>query len=162
MKFVHRIAVLTIIAIALSIHTQAQSLPDPGQLGVRANFTGQTSIEVPYMLNEDLSLAPYLGINAVKDQTTTVMFGVRPRYYTGLSNSVGTFFTGTLGITNTSFNNTPNSNSNTDFIIGVGYGAEYFFSEKFSVSADVNLNSRLGDSNNSISTAARVSASIYF
>ncbi len=160
MKFLQQIALLAALILAYSIQAQAQSLPNKGQLGIRANVTGQSSIEVPYMLNEDFSLAPYLGFNSVEDQSTTLMIGVRPRYYTGLASAVATYFTGTLGFSNTSISNT--NSSITDFNLGVGYGAEYFFSDKFSTGADVNLNSRFGDNATSISTAARVSVSVYF
>jgi hypothetical protein len=160
MKFMKPITLFATFMLAFSIHTQAQSLPDQGQLGIRANVTGQATIEIPYMLNEDFSLAPYLGLNAVQDQSTSLNIGIRPRYYLGLTNTVATYFTGTLGFANTSFSNT--NSSVTDFTLGVGYGAEYFFSDKFSTSADVNLNSRFGDSATSLFTVARVSASVYF
>lgn len=151
---------LLVLAALFTLTLHAQSIPEMGNVGIRANITGQTSIEVPYMLNETLSIAPYIGLNAIKDQTTTFSLGVRPRYYTNSENSFATYATGTLGITNTSVNNV--NTSITDFSIGVGYGAEYFFSDHFSISGDANLNSRIGDSANNLSTALRISASFYF
>ena len=112
------------------------------------------------MLNESLSIAPFIGLNAIQDQTTNFVLGVRPRYYINSESSFATYATGTLGISNTSINNA--NTSITDFNIGVGYGAEYFFSENFSVSGDANLNSRVGDSANNLSTGVRVSATLYF
>lgn len=151
---------LLIITTLCTLNLHAQSIPEMGNVGIRANITGQTSIEVPYMLNETLSIAPYIGLNATKDQTTNFILGVRPRYYTNSENSFATYATGMLGISNTSINNT--NTSITDFNIGVGYGAEYFFSDHFSISGDANLNSRVGDSANNLSTTLRVSASFYF
>ena len=146
--------------LGFSFAVQAQSIPETGDIGIRANLTGQNSIEVPYMFNESLSLAPYLGFSTTEDQTTNIAIGIRPRYYTTSNEALSTYFTGTLGFTNTSFSNT--DNSVTDFNLGVGYGAEYFFSGSFSVSADANLNSRFGDSATNLSTVARVSTTFYF
>jgi hypothetical protein len=158
-SIIKKTALLIIITLySLTLH--AQSIPETGNVGIRANITGQTSIEVPYMLNESLSIAPFIGLNATKDQTTNFSLGVRPRYYITNENSFATYATGTLGISNTSLNNA--NTSITDFNIGVGYGAEYFFSDHFSVSGDANLNSRVGDSANNLSTAVRISASLYF
>ena len=144
----------------LTINAQAQSLPAEGELGLRANILGQTSIELPYMLNETLSLAPYIGLNTTENQSTNIAVGVRPRYYMGMTSSLATYFAGTLGFSNTSFSNT--NNSVTDFTLGVGYGAEYFFSNQFSISGDANLNSRFGDSATNLSTAVRIGVSFYF
>lgn len=160
MNFSKVCTILFGIILGFSFSAQAQSIPETGSFGIRANLTGQNSIEMPYMLNESLSLAPYLGFSTTQDQSTNVSVGIRPRYYASTSNALSTYFTGTLGFTNTSFSNT--NNSVTDFNLGVGYGAEYFFSNQFSVSADANLNSRFGDSATNLSTGARVSATFYF
>lgn len=151
---------LLIVTTLFALTVQAQSIPDEGNVGLRANITGQTTIEVPYMLNESLSIAPFIGVNATEDQTTNFSLGVRPRYYVTTENSFATYATGTLGLTNTSINNA--NTSITDFNLGVGYGAEYFFSDHFSVSGDANLNARIGDSANNLSTGVRVSATLYF
>ncbi len=147
--------------IAFSASAHAQNIPETGSFGLRASFTGQTAIEIPYMFNDNLSLAPTIGFNSTEDQQTYITVGVRPRYYMGpLTNNVAAYFTGILGFSNTSFDNS--DSSVTDFNLGVGYGAEYFFSEKFSISADANLNTRFGDSPTNLATSARVSASVYF
>lgn len=151
---------LFIIATLCTLSVNAQSVPNTGNLGIRANITGQTNIEMPYMLNESLSIAPFFGLNSTENQTTNFSLGVRPRYYLNTENAFATYAAGTLGLTNTSVNNA--NTSITDFNIGVGYGAEYFFSDHFSVSGDANLNARIGDSANNLSTAVRISASIYF
>ncbi|MEX2477367.1 MAG: outer membrane beta-barrel protein [Gracilimonas sp.] len=148
------------VLVLFTCSIQAQSIPETGDVGIRANFTGQASIEVPYMLNESLSLAPYLSLNSTEDQNTNFTLGVRPRYYLSSSNAFATYAAGTLGISNTSFSNT--NTSVTDFNLGVGYGAEYFFSDHFSVSGDANLNARFGDSASNFATVTRISASIYF
>ncbi|WP_421774530.1 outer membrane beta-barrel protein [Gracilimonas sp.] len=160
MNFSKVCTILCGIILGVSFSAQAQSIPETGSFGIRANLTGQNSIEMPYMLNESFSLAPYIGFSTTQDQSTNVGIGIRPRYYTSTSNALSTYFTGTLGFTNTSFSNA--NNSITDFNLGVGYGAEYFFSDQFSISADANLNSRFGDSATNLSTGARVSATFYF
>lgn len=154
-------SVLATILLISSITVQAQNLPESGDIGLRASFTGQASIEVPYMLNDTFSLAPYLALNSTQDQSTNFGLGIRPRYYTSQNQALATYLTGTLGFSNTSFSNS-NINSITNFDLGIGYGAEYFFSDQFSISTDANLGTRFGDSDTNISTSARVSASIYF
>ncbi|MEX0720690.1 MAG: outer membrane beta-barrel protein [Balneolaceae bacterium] len=159
-KLIQKITVLFILTFGITLTSHAQTLPEMGSLGIRANIGGQTTIEMPYMMNRNLSLAPYLGFSTVENFDTNFSFGVKPRYYTGISNAVAPYFTGTLGMTNRSIDGVDTSETN--FTLGAGYGAEYFFSDKFSVSADANLNARFGDNANTFGTEARVSASIYF
>lgn len=168
MKSVQKFTVILMLIFGISITAQAQSMPETGSIGIRANITGQTSIEVPYMLNESLSLAPYLGFSLVGDTddntpdgNKTISVGISPRYYLSEVASIQTYGTGNLGI-NIFSSNVPNANSVTNFVIGAGYGGEYFFSENFSISADANLNLNAGDSRTRLNTMARISASIYF
>lgn len=162
MNSIIKLSSMLAVVLSLTAFTlHAQNVPESGSLGLRANFTGQASIEVPYMLNDELSLAPYLAINSTQDQSTNFSLGVRPRFYVNQNRALATYVTGTLGFSNTSFSNN-NINSVTNFDLGIGYGAEYFFSDQFSVSTDANLGTRFGDSDTNISTLARVSASIYF
>lgn len=169
MKRLHKITLLTAtLLLAFSFNSYAQLLPDVGTLGIRANLAGQRSIEVPYMLNETLSIAPYLGFTIVGDSDSNVedgyqdfAFGVMPRYYLSQDNPVALYAVGNLGLTITSFNNS-NANSITDFVLGAGYGAEFFFAKRFSFSTDVNLNLRAGDSQTRLNTSARLSATVYF
>jgi hypothetical protein len=148
------------LLLSMSVLSQAQTLPEEGNLGIRANIGGQTSIELPYMLSESFSLAPYIGFQTTENANTNLNIGVSPRYYLGVSEALATYVTGNLGITNVSSNNT--NNSNTNFNLGAGYGAEYFFSSQFSLSADAGLTSRFGDSPSNFGTVVRVSASFYF
>ncbi|MEX0843727.1 MAG: outer membrane beta-barrel protein [Balneolaceae bacterium] len=169
MKLVNKITAITVtLLIGFAINAQAQLLPETGSLGIRANLAGQPSIEVPYMFNETLSIAPYLGFTIFSDSddntndgSKTFSVGVMPRYYMSEMDMIAIYATGNLGISSSS-NNNPNSNSVTNFTLGVGYGAEFFISKNFSFSTDANLNLRAGDSQTRIGTAARVSASIYF
>lgn len=162
MKPITKLSFLIAVLISFTnVSLQAQSIPEEGSLGLRANFTGQPAIEVPYMLNDKLSLAPFLGLNSTQDQSTDFSLGVRPRYYVSQDRSLATYVTGTLGFSNTSFSNN-NLNSVTNFDLGIGYGAEYFLSDQFSISSDANLGTRFGDSATNIATSARISASIYF
>jgi hypothetical protein len=67
---------------------------------------------------------------------------------------------GNLGFNNTSFDA---GGSATFFVLGVGYGAEYFLGNNFSLSADAGITANMGgDITNTIRTGARVSASVYF
>ncbi|MFP8488236.1 outer membrane beta-barrel protein [Gracilimonas sp. Q87] len=162
MKSITKLSFLIAVLISFTtVSLQAQSIPEEGSLGLRANFTGQTAIEVPYMLNDKLSLAPFLGLNSTQDQSTNFSLGVRPRYYFSQDRSLATYVTGALGFSNTSFSNN-NINSVTNFDLMIGYGAEYFFSDQLSISSDANLGTRFGDSATNIATSARISASVYF
>lgn len=160
MKFSKFIMALTGAFLGITALLQAQSIPNQGELGLRANINGQSTIEIPYMLNESLSIAPYLGISATENQFTDINIGIRPRYYMGLENSFSPYFTGILGFSNRSFSNANSSNSNLNF--GVGYGIEYFFSNNFSISGDANLISRFGNDPTQIQTSAQISATFYF
>ena len=155
-----KIVGFTALILTLTFTAQAQTTPETGSFGLRASIGGQNAIEVPYMLNETFSIAPYIGFNAVENATTNISFGVNPRYYMGGTDDISTYATGTLGFQNTSFSNTDNSVF--DLNIGIGYGAEYFFNSSFSISGDANLNARFGDSNTSVGTMTRVAVSYYF
>lgn len=150
----------TTLLLSLTFAAQAQTTPETGSFGIRASVGGQTAVEVPYMLNGSFSIAPYLGLNAVENANTNFSFGVIPRYYMGGNEDVSTYVTGMLGFQNTSFSNTNNSVFDVD--LGIGYGAEFFFNPSFSLSGDINLNGRFGDSSNSLGTSARVAVSYYF
>jgi len=146
--------------VTLTTATFAQTIPAEGSLGIRSAIGAQTAIEVPYQINESLSLAPALTFVGIEDTQTTFGLGIRPRYYTAASENISTYATGNLGFQNTSFDA---GGSATFFVLGVGYGAEYFFSNAFSMSADANLTSNLGDEiTNTLTTGARVSATVYF
>lgn len=147
--------------LAVSLTTQAQTVPAENSFGIRASINStQGTLLVPIMLTSELSVAPYIGFTAIENQSTNFNIGVSPRYYLGGSNGITTYATGNLGINTTSFSNT--NSSVTDAQLGVGYGAEYFFNDSFSISADGNLNARFGNSATRVSTSAVVSASFYF
>ncbi|MEQ9090567.1 MAG: outer membrane beta-barrel protein [Balneola sp.] len=138
----------------------AQTTPEEGSLGIRSTIGAQTAIEVPYQLNENLSVAPTVTFIGVENTSTTFGLGILPRYYISSKNSLSTYAMGNLGFNNTSFNA---GGSTTFFVLGVGYGAEYFMSDNFSLSADAGLTANLGgDITNLLTTGARVSASVYF
>lgn len=160
MSFLKKQSLLIFMIFGMSWALHAQSLPDQGQIGIRADLTGQPSVEIPYMLNDNLSLAPYFSLNSLQDQFTDFGIGIRPRYYMGIRSALGSYVTGILGLSNES--NKVTDTSVTDFILGAGYGGEYLFSDHFSVSADVNLYANFGDNPNSFGTMARVSATVYF
>lgn len=140
--------------------TFAQGVPAEGSLGLRSTIGGQNSIELPYQLNEQLSIAPAINFTGIENTSTTIGIGILPRYYTNTENSLSTYFMGNLGFNNTSFDA---GGSATFFVLGVGYGAEYFLGSNFSLSADAGLTANMGgDITNTLRTGARVSASVYF
>lgn len=145
---------------ALTTATFAQTIPEVGSLGIRSSIGGQTAIEVPYQLNEQLSIAPAITFVGVEDNSTTFGLGVLPRYYMSTESSLSTYVMGNLGFNNTSFDA---GGSATFFVLGVGYGAEYFLTNNFSLSADAGITANMGgDITNTLRTGARVSASVYF
>ena len=122
---------IVLLSVGFTQISVAQMTPEKGSLGLRASIGGQNTIEVPYMFNEDLSLAPFIGFSTTQNASTNFSIGVMPRYYIGGSENLTTYATGTLGFQNTSFNNT--NNSVFDVNLGVGFGAEYFFDNSFSI-----------------------------
>lgn len=159
MKSLSRIILLFAFS-ALTTATFAQTTPEVGSLGIRSTIGGQTAIEVPYQLNEQLSIAPAITFVGIADNSTTFGLGILPRYYTSTENSLSTYFMGNLGFNNTSFDA---GGSATFFVLGVGYGAEYFLANNFSLSADAGITANMGDDiTNTLRTGARVSASVYF
>ncbi|MEX2362332.1 MAG: hypothetical protein WD597_01860, partial [Balneolaceae bacterium] len=104
-----KLTILFTLTFCITLVAQAQSLPEEGSLGIRANINGQSTIELPYMMNANLSIAPYLGFSTTENTSTTFMVGVRPRYYMGVTSSVATYFTGMLGFSNTSIDGTSSS-----------------------------------------------------
>lgn len=159
MKSIKTATVLLLMAVGFTFTAQAQT-PAEGSLGVRASLFGQFQIEAPYMLNSTVSIAPTLGFRSVEDIETNFEIGVRPRFYTSTGGSVIPYFTGNLAIDVT--NNKIADNKTTDILLGVGYGGEFFINNKFSFSADGNLNLLTGDSATTVYTSARVSATVYF
>ncbi len=160
MKNISKLFFTILAFIAFSTTTFAQNVPTEGSFGLRAAAGAQGGIELPYQLNENISIAPTISFTGLENNFTSFGFGLRPRYYTSNESSMSTYFTGILGVNNTSLNA---GGSRTFFRLGVGYGAEYFVSDTFSLSADIGLSSNVGgDVTNSISTAARVSAAFYF
>ncbi len=160
MKTIARIASLIIFTLTISTTTFAQGIPEEGTFGLRSTIGGQASIEVPYQLNETLSIAPAIIIFGIENTSTTIGIGVLPRYYTSTEGSLSTYFMGNIGFNNTSFDAGGSTNF---FVLGAGYGAEYFFSNNFSVSADAGLTTNLGgDINSTIRSGAQVSVSVYF
>lgn len=145
--------------VTLTTVTFAQTIPTEGSLGIRSTIGAQTAIEVPYQINESLSLAPALTISTADGGTNTIGLAIIPRYYTSTIESLSTYVTGNLGFSNQSFDA---GGSATDFTLGVGYGAEYFLGSNFSISTDANLNLRTGDSLDRFFTSASVSGSVYF
>lgn len=145
---------------SLPLTVQAQTVPETGTLGLRTSFSNQVTIEVPYMFNETLSIAPVVGFRSVEDASTNFIVGVRPRYYMQTAGSLLPFVSGNL-LLNVN-NNKVIDETFTDINLGAGYGGEYFISDAFSVSAEATLNLLVGDSQNTFTTGAMASVSVYF
>ncbi|MEQ9280357.1 MAG: hypothetical protein RLN83_12740 [Balneola sp.] len=159
MKSITKIAFIALALATITTSVFAQGIPEEGSLGIRSTIGSQAAIEVPYQLNENLSIAPALTILTVDGGTNSIGLAVIPRYYASTIESLNTYVTGSLGFRNQSFDA---GGSATDITLAIGYGAEYFLSSNFSFSTDANLNVRTGDSTDSFFTSARVSASVYF
>lgn len=160
MKISTKLTFIILALVTLTTTTFAQTTPETGSFGIRSTIGNQTSIEIPYQLNESLSIAPAITLVGIENNSTTFGLGILPRYYTSSENALSTYVMGNLGFNNTSFDG---GGSATFFVLGVGYGAEYFLSSNFSFSADAGLTANLGDDiTNTLRTGARVSASVYF
>lgn len=161
MKIIIRI-VLVCLAMLLAVSaTKAQNQPSTGTFGLSASVqSGQTNLQVPIWVTDNVTVAPIFGINYQQDNFTTLNFGVSPRFYQNLGTDFGTYI-GAQGII---LHTSPEIGDNdTDILIGPTGGGEYYLSEHFSMGVEGQLNFLLNDNgNNQVSTGAAIMATFYF
>lgn len=102
-----------------------------GTWGITTGLAGTPTLGIVYAIQSNLRLAGNLGFSSTSTggvSGSTFTIGVTPWYYLGTSENVSAFVGGTIGFTSTSGGGV----SSTGFNIAGNFGAEYWFSPKFS------------------------------
>jgi len=161
MKIATKLSIIALMLTFAAAPAYSQDLPDEGTVGIRASFQGsQSNLAFPIWASERVSIAPVVGLSYVEDQSTTVNFGLKPRFYQSLGNNFASY----LGLAGLVQYTSPDVGDNeTDFLVGVNGGGEYFLDEHFSIGVEGRLNFIIADQgSNGLQTGAAVSASYYF
>jgi hypothetical protein len=123
-----------------------------GAYGLQTGINGSTNtVGGVYNLAEDLRLGAILGFSSSSpssgSSTTTLNIGIGAAYYLGITDNLSSFVGGQIG-----FGSVSNGGGSSFNICGQ-YGAEYFFSRRFSVSGYAQLGySSVGPSGATTST----------
>ncbi len=137
----------------------AQNVPGEGSVGLTASFQGQQGdIEVPYWLQQNLVIAPLIGIQSVEDTFTRIRVGVKPKFYQTTGDNFASYFSGLVA-----FEHFDPEVGDSDGILnlGGGLGGEYYFDSHFSLGIEALLNIRLNEQNR-LGTGAAITGSYYF
>ena len=146
--------------------------------GLSAGIQGkQFDILVPLRLTENFALVPSLGLTYAEKASTDIVAGLAARFYTR-NTKLSPYFTLRAGIgankpadQEVGFGQVIEGEYRYDIMGGVGYGAEYFFDEHFSMGVEAQLNLAKSDKNSfrfgnpdriNINTGAMATATIYF
>lgn len=133
--------------------------------------SNQLGISLPIWVTKNVVIAPVFQIASAQNIGTDFAIGIVPRYYFK-TEKVSPYIGLKAGIAN--FN--PSSKnlidkSSKDIIVGLAGGAEYFFTEKFSMGVEAQLNFtksgidsyRFGNPDGmNFNTATMISATVYF
>lgn len=164
MKIVTKLSLLliTLFLFGISSMAYAQDRPGEGSVGLSASIqSGQTNLQIPIWLTDNVTIAPVFGLNHLEDASTSLNVGVAPRFYQDLGNDFGSYI-GARGIIRHTSNDV-NDNDETDILLGATGGGEYFLDNHFSLGVEGQLNFLINDgSNNSLSTGAAVIGTYYF
>ena len=156
-----RFLLFTIALGGLVISSHGQNLPEEGTLGLRASLqSGQSTLEIPIWVSDNLVVAPQVGIVNEEDNFTSLTLGVKPRFYQSLGNDYASYLGGLLALQLVS----PDVGDEiTDIQIGVNGGGEYFLDPRFSLGVEGRLNWLLRDNDsNRLATGAAVTGTFYF
>ena len=164
-----------IIAFALLIMISTPNIFAEGKrtVGLSASLqSSQFGISLPTWVSSNFVIAPGIHVASAQNIGTEIVFGLAPRYYfrtekvapyIGLNGGVAYFAP--------SKKNLVDKNSTTDIFGGLAVGADYFFTEKFSIGVEAQGNFtksglksyRFGNPDGwNFNTATMVIATIYF
>ena len=146
---------------------QSQAQPQDNSadrtVGLTASIQGgQTLILVPIWLGDMMTLAPGIALSYVENSGTTITLLVAPRFYMVMQR-VAPYITANVGI---NFSNPVGPADQTDLIIGIGLGGEYFINNMFSLGVEAMVNANVADISGAqalrATTATGVHANVYF
>ena len=133
-----------------------------GAWGIKADFGGSPTLGIAYCLQPNLRLGVDLGFVSSKtpaDSSSSFSVGVTPWYYLGTSDNVSAFVGGMIGLTSRS-----NGASQSGFVLEGHFGAEYWFSQKFSWNGyiAIGLASYSGDGGSQFGTSTSTGLTWFF
>lgn len=154
----------------LSVTCVAQEDDDQNRkFGFTASIQAQQmDFLVPFWMNERFSIAPSISVTTAQEAGSDISLGVQPKSYLSDPFESVLFLSGRAGII---IGMPENGDNIYDFLIGAGFGAEYFFQPKFSVGIELQGNVTISDKgsfrfgnpgNINFNTATALTASIYF
>lgn len=158
--------ILLIIVLLASTKLIAQ---EDRSWGVTANIqSNQFEFLLPIWLSETTTISPSISFIAAQDAGSDISIGIIPKFYLSEPVDAVPFFStrvgAVVGIPN-------NGDTIMDFIVGAGFGGEYFFKPKFSVGIELQGNLTISDEgsfrygnpgNINFNTATALTASIFF
>jgi len=125
--------VLSLLLASSTVHSQLKE----GAWGIKADLGGSTNLGIAYCLQPNLRLGLEIGFtssNTPVDSSSSFTFGLAPWYYLGSSEGISAFVGGMLGLTSIS-----NGTSTSGFTLEGHFGAEYWFTQKFSWNGHLGL-----------------------
>lgn len=146
----------------------SQESENPRKYGLSASIQSeQMDISIPIWVGERATIAPAVSILHVEDGGTDIGTGIVPKFYARM-NKIAPFF----ALRAATFFFMPDRGDNTlDWMAGGGFGADYFFDERFSIGIEAQLNLTFSDKKSdrfgnpggmNLNTATAITASIYF
>lgn len=164
-----RILILTLLLVASQNLVSLAQEETPRTIGLSAVVqTSHFDVMLPLWISPRTLLAPAISALVVSSAGTDLGFALVPRFYTHLPEGLTPYFSLRLG---SIFGLSRNTGSTTDVISGIAFGGEYFFSPKFSIGVETQLNATFSDSESTrfgnpggtnINTGTAILANIYF
>jgi len=142
---------------------QAQQRPVERHFGLTAYVqNSQTSILVPIWVNPMLTIAPGFSFSYLENSGSRIGFFLMPRIYLDMRR-VAPYLAIRVGA---HINAPKRARNTTDFLLGGGFGGEYFINPRFSLGVEAIVDGQiidLGTGNNiKLDTSAAVHANVYF
>lgn len=164
----------SLFAICIYFSPLGASGQDVRRLGLTASMQGpQLGIMMPVWLGNSFTLAPAIDFKYAQDIGSDLAVALVPKYYFR-TEGVAPFISARAGAA-FSFpaegNHLSEQENTTDLLGGLGFGAEYFFTPRFSAGVEAQANFTKSDENSSrfgnagalnFNTATAASISIYF
>jgi len=164
-----RILLITALIFIFSISTFAQSDDTKRSVGLTAAIQDQQlDFLIPIWVSDRAVLAPNIGVVSAQDVGTDLSLGLVLKSYLRETVDAVPYLVFRGGAI---FGIPSEGDTITDFVLGVGFGGEYFFEPKFSVGIEIQGNASISDEgsfrfgnpgNTNFNTATVLTASIYF
>lgn len=107
--------------------------------------TSDYGVLLPIWVSEKMTLAPAIGVNVASKIATDFAIGVVPKFYFKTESLAPYFSLKAMALINKSSTQAAASNNSTDFLLGAGFGGEYFISNNFSFFVEAQANMTKSD-----------------